>query len=220
MKTLVYLGCHEGYSLKNILKNYNFDKILLVEADPDTYKRLLIYTNNKSNIITVNKCVVSDKNIKNTKFYRTVNDGASNSIHKPIVGDHFIKDEITIDAVYLPDLLKEHNIDEIDLYISDLQGNDFNVLQSINYMLISGKIKELFLETFNENYNFYNTNNNKIQNYYELLNTFYKIDYMSADSTVLTTADQIVSFMMNNGAGELDVHWSLKSKDNINYFVV
>lgn len=220
MKTLVYLGCHEGYSLKNILNKYHFEKIILVEADPDTFNRLLKYTNNKSNIIAINKCVVADPNIKTVKFYRTINDGASNSIHRPNVGDNFIKDEIIIDCVYLPDLLKQCNIDEIDLYVSDLQGNDYSILCTLKDMLISGKIKELFLETFNEKYNFYDSNNNKIQNYYELLNQFYKINYMSADSTVFTTVDQVVSFMMNNGPGELDIHWSHKSQDNLNYFII
>jgi FkbM family methyltransferase len=219
MKTLVYLGCHEGYSLKRLLNQYTFDKILLVEADPDTFKRLLTYTHDKPNITAINKCVVSDQNIKSVKFYRTINDGASNSVLEPKVGESFIKDIIEVEAVYLPDLFKEHNINEIDFYISDLQGNDFMVLMSINEMIQNKKIKELFLETFDQNYNFYDKNNNKIQNYYSLLKENYKIDYMSADSTVFSTLDQIIKFCMNDGPGELDVHWSLKDQSNIKYFL-
>ena len=219
MSTLVYLGCHEGYSLKRLLNNHKFDKILLVEADPDTFKRLLTYTKDKPNIIAINKCVVSDKNIKNVKFYRTVNDGASNSVLEPKVGDTFIKDILEVESVYLPDLLKEYKIDEIDFYISDLQGNDFMVLMTINEMIKNKKIKELFLETFDETYNFYEKNNNKIHNYYSVLKENYKVDYMSADSTVFSTLDQIIKFCMNDGPGELDVHWSLRDQANIKYFL-
>lgn len=219
MSTLVYLGCHEGYSLKNILNNYNFDKILLVEADPNTFNRLLDYTKNKNNIIAINKCLVSDKNIKKTIFYRTINDGASNSIHKPNVGNDFIKEELELDCVYLPDLLEEYKIDDIDLYISDIQGNDFSIICTILDRIQNKKIKELFLETFNDNYSFYNINNNNFKNYYKILSDNYKVDYMSADSTILKSYEEITQFFMNDGHGELDVHWSLKS-NNMKYYLV
>jgi FkbM family methyltransferase len=219
MKTLVYLGCHEGYSLKTLLNNHNFDKIILVEADPDTFKRLIDYTKNKPNIIAINKCVVSDKDIKSVKFYRTVNDGASNSVLEPKVGESFIKDVIEVETVYLPDLFKQLDVDEIDFYISDLQGNDFMVLSTIQYMIENKKIKEMFLETFNENYTFYEKNNNKISNYYSLLKNNYKIDYMSADSSLLDSIDKVVKFSINDGPGELDVHWSLKDQNNFKYFL-
>jgi len=220
MKTLIYLGCHEGFSLKNLLNNYQFDKILLIEADPDTFKKLIKWTSNIPNIITLNKCVVSDPKIQKVKLFRTINDGASNSILKPEVGSHFIKDEIEIDAVYLPNILKEYNIDNIDFYISDIQGNDLNVLLTIKEFLIDKKIKELFLETFNENYNFYEKNNNKFKDYYNLLKDNYKIDYYSADSTILNTPELVTKFLMNDGSGELDIHWSLKEQQSFNYMAI
>jgi FkbM family methyltransferase len=219
MKTLVYLGCHEGYSLKRLLNQHNFDKIILVEADPDTFKRLLTYTQDKPNIVAINKCVVSDKNIKSVKFYRTVNDGASNSVLQPKVGESFIKDTIEVETVYLPDLFRQYNINEIDFYISDLQGNDFMVLTTIKDMIDNKQIKELFLETFDEEYGFYEKNDNKIQNYYSLLKNNYKIDYMSADSTLFSTIEQVVKFCMNDGPGELDVHWSLRDQSQVKYFL-
>jgi FkbM family methyltransferase len=219
MSTLVYLGCHEGYSLKRLLNGHKFDKILLVEADPDTFKRLRQFTDGRSEIIALNKCVVSDKNIKTVKFYRTVNDGASNSVLKPNVGDSFIKDEIDVEAVYLPQLFQQYGITEIDFYISDLQGNDFMVLTTIIDMIQNKKIKEMMLETFNSNYSFYEKNNNKFENYYNLLINNYKVDYFSADSTVFTTTDQITKFLMNDTPGELDTHWSLRDQSGINYYL-
>jgi FkbM family methyltransferase len=219
MSTLVYLGCHEGYSLKRLLNGHKFDKILLVEADPDTFKRLRQFTDGRSEIIALNKCVVSDKNIKTVKFYRTVNDGASNSVLKPNVGDSFIKDEIDVEAVYLPQLFQQYGITDIDFYISDLQGNDFMVLTTIIDMIQNKKIKEMMLETFNSNYSFYEKNNNKFENYYNLLINNYKVDYFSADSTVFTTTDQITKFLMNDTPGELDTHWSLRDQTGINYFL-
>jgi len=219
MSTLVYLGCHEGYSLKRLLNGHRFDKILLIEADPDTFKRLRQFTDGRSEIIALNKCVVSDKNIKTVKFYRTVNDGASNSVLKPNVGDSFIKDEIQVEAVYLPDIFKQYGITEIDFYISDLQGNDFMVLTTIIDMIQNKKIKELMVETYNWNYSFYEKNNNKFENYYNLLINNYKVDYFSADSSVLTTSDQITKFLMNDSHGELDTHWSLRDQSGMTYYL-
>ncbi len=219
MKTLVYLGCHEGYSLKRLLGGHSFDKILLVEADPDTFKRLKQFTDTRPEIIALNKCVVSDRNVKTVKFYRTTNDGASNSILKPNNGDSFIKDEIEVETVYLPDVFKQYGITEVDFYISDLQGNDFMVLTTIIDMLQEKKIKELMLETFNSKYTCYEKNNNKFENYFNLMSNNYKVDYFSADSTVFTTADQITRFLMNETPGELDTHWSLREEPNIKYFL-
>lgn len=219
MKTLVYLGCHEGYSLKRLLNGYSFDKIILVEADPDTFKKLEIFTKNKSNIIALNKCVVSEPNTKFIKFYRTINDGASNSVFKPEVGKEFIKDEIHVETVYLPDLFSDLKIENIDFYISDLQGNDFNVLKTVSSFIEEKKIKELFLETFNSNYSFYEKNDNKFENYYNLLKDNYKVDYFSADSTLLTTYSSVVDFLMNSSHGELDTHWSLKDIEKFQYML-
>ena len=55
-------------------------------------------------------------------------------------------------------------------------------------------------------------------NYYNLLKNNYKVDYYSADGTVYNTVHDITKFLMDDSAGELDVHWSSNKLSTIKYF--
>ena len=81
MKTLVYLGCNQGDSLFRLL-NFNFDKILCIDADPIAIDTLTKRFGHIKNLIIINTCLVPDKNISEVEFYFNKN-RATNSILKP-----------------------------------------------------------------------------------------------------------------------------------------
>ena len=217
-KTLVYLGCNTGFGLKQLLSKFSFDKLILVEANPVAFDQLQNNFKNLPNAIFVNKCIVADKNIETTKFYRTKNLVASSAL-KPLAINYIpVDDVIDTETTYLPDLLKAHDVNRIDLYISDIQGNDFSVLNTIKNFTDEQRINEMFMETYNSSYNIYENSSNQFSNYYNLLKNNYKVDYYSADGTVYNTVHDVTKFLMNDSAGELDVHWSLNKLSTIKYF--
>ena len=152
MKNLVYIGCNQGYSLHRLIGQYHFDKILLIDADTDAIAALKHTFKGYNNMIVLNTCLVGDETIKEVKFNINPN-RATNSILAPKFCTP--AETITMKASFLPSILQEHGIDEIDLYISDLQGKDLEVLSSLSKLLDAKKIKELFIETYNDKNPFY-----------------------------------------------------------------
>jgi FkbM family methyltransferase len=222
MKTLVYLGCNTGFGLNKLLNKFSFDKLILVEANPVAFNHLQNNFKNLPNAIFVNKCIVADKNIETTKFYRTKNLVSSSAL-KPATHNGFhdyggVVDVVDLETIYLPNLLEMYDVDHINFYVSDIQGNDFSVLKTINNFIDEQKIDEMFMETYNSSHIAYDNSNNQFNNYYNLLKTNYKVDYYSADGTVYNTVHDITKFLMNDAAGELDVHWSSNKLSTINYF--
>ncbi len=69
------------------------------------------------------------------KFNISDNKGASSSIgtiKEEYLGDIKMVNTIDVPAILLPDFLKDKNIDLIDGYYSDIQGNDLNVLKTLS----------------------------------------------------------------------------------------
>jgi hypothetical protein len=65
---------------------------------------------------------------------------------------------IEVPAVRLSDFLEERNIDFIDTYCSDIQGNDLTVLKTLSYWIKNKKIGSITCETSKD----------RLQNIYEL----------------------------------------------------
>ena len=217
-KTLVYLGCNTGFGLNKLLSKFSFDKLILVEANPVAFDHLQNNFKNLPNAIFINKCIVSNKNVQTTKFYRTKNLVSSSAL-KPSENDYGgVVDVIDTETAYLPDLLKAHDVNHIDFYISDIQGNDFSVLNTIKNFTDEQRINEMFMETYNSSFVAYENSSNQFSNYYNLLKNNYKVDYYSADGTVYNTVHDITKFLMDDSAGELDVHWSSNKLSTIKYF--
>ena len=74
------------------------------------------------------------------------------------------------------------------------------------------------METYNSSFVAYENSSNQFSNYYNLLKNNYKVDYYSADGTVYNTVHDITKFLMDDSAGELDVHWSSNKLSTIKYF--
>lgn len=210
MKTLVYLGSNQGDSL-NYLLRFNFDKILCVDADPSALNNLKNRYKNVSNLIAINTCLTSDINKKEVNFYFNKNRATNSILKSNCLENEKIE---TIKTSYLPEILKFYNIENISLYVSDLQGSDLEILKTIEDFIQNEKIEEIFIETYNDLNPFYVDPNNHIKDYINLLGEKYKIDYMSGDSRLLSDKEQL-EFINSVSHGEVDVHWSLKKNNYI-----
>jgi len=210
MKTLVYFGSNQGDSL-NYLLRFNFDKILCVDADPSALNNLKNRYKNVSNLIAINTCLTSDINKKEVNFYFNKNRATNSILKSNCLENEKIE---TIKTSYLPEILKFYNIENISLYVSDLQGSDLEILKTIEDFIQNEKIEEIFIETYNDLNPFYVDPNNHIKDYINLLGEKYKIDYMSGDSRLLSDKEQL-EFINSVSHGEVDVHWSLKKNNYI-----
>jgi FkbM family methyltransferase len=212
MKTLVYLGCNQGDSLFRLL-NFNFDKILCIDADPIAIDTLTKRFGHIKNLIIINTCLVPDKNISEVEFYFNKN-RATNSILKPKCLE--IEEKKIIKASYLPNILDNYDIKNIDLYISDLQGKDFEVLETLKSLINDKKIEELFMETHNDLNPYYYEAKNHVTDFTRILSENYKINYISSDSRLLNETEAN-NFLNNVNIGEADIHWSLKNNTQVKY---
>jgi hypothetical protein len=81
---------------------------------------------------------------------------------------------IEVPALLLSDFLKEKNVDYIDTYCSDIQGNDLTVLKTLSVMIDNKKIESISCETSKDKYkNIYNLQDNSESGFKELLGENY-----------------------------------------------
>lgn len=81
---------------------------------------------------------------------------------------------VKVPALQLSDFLKRKNIDFIDLYCSDIQGNDLNVLKTLSTYIKNKKIGSISSETSKNEYeNIYNFGDNSESGFKELLDENY-----------------------------------------------
>lgn len=138
---LVYVGMHKGTSFDKIFKNYRI--CICFEANPELYQELKIKYQNYSHVHLFH-AAVGTKN-GSIPFHISSNNGASSSIGKfntqweqAHSGKIQMQQSITVPSVNLYDFLRSHEIDEIDDYISDIQGMDLEVIKTL-WPLIKGK---------------------------------------------------------------------------------
>src|SRR5690554_7780727 len=77
---VLHCGAHEGQEANDYHK-LGVEKMIFVEADPDTYERLKSNISLYPNAIALNACL-SDVDGQDVEFYRTNNDGQSSSFLK------------------------------------------------------------------------------------------------------------------------------------------
>lgn len=219
--TLVYLGCNKGNGVERLLKTYSFDRVLLVEADPLACSVLYERFRGISNISIINRCLVHAAGIDFVEFYRTGN-SVSSSVLPPANSDLSamfggVVERVTLPAAFLPELLVKHKVDVVDFYVSDLQGYDFPVLQSVSRLLQEGRIKELFVETHKAENRVYEGADNGLDKFFDLLSNMYRLDYLSHDGKLLGTTDLVAQFLFGKDYQEADSHWSLRSNPGVLY---
>ena len=178
MKTLVYVGANVGVSLWGLFDK--FDKVYVFEPDPEMFSDLKGRYNQFEWVTLVN-AACSDKNGQ-AKFYVTSNRVAS-SLGNP--SDEFVEGykkidsgstvikEIEVNTINLGEFLSEQKVNFIDLYYSDCQGSDLNVLKTMKPFIDEKKIGEMYIETHGDGSQIYMGLDNQLSGFKKLLGEDY-----------------------------------------------
>ncbi|MDB0067559.1 FkbM family methyltransferase [Candidatus Pelagibacter sp.] len=158
---LVIIGAHSGVWLKSLFEQYQNQKILLVEPVP--YNIALLKENiAKYKNISIETSAVSEKNqIK--KFYYVKPDAVKKlgkhwasgigSFNKQHILNHKYKrfmindsdiEQINIQYLSFSNLMEKYSISSIDLLQIDVEGAEFEILNSIDFKII--EIKKIIFE--------------------------------------------------------------------------
>jgi FkbM family methyltransferase len=149
-RVLVYLGAYEGNSLASLVGK--FDRIYAFEANPDTVEKL------KQRFADVQHVTIVWGAVSEEEGWITFNvssyDGASSMGN---FNADFLKDRtdglhmnqsIRVPSINLNKFCQEAKIEQIDLYVSDIQGADLMVLRTMERpYLAKGWIKSIQTET-------------------------------------------------------------------------
>jgi len=120
---VIDLGACKGEFINEIEKNYKIKKAILVEANPTNYKYLI----KKDNYVLYNK-VISNESDKLVDFYEDPKSPYNGSkIFNYFQG---IKHEIL--TINLEDIIKENNIQYIDILKIDIEGSEYDVMPNIS----------------------------------------------------------------------------------------
>lgn len=188
MKTLIYIGANRGYGLYSLLMKRKFDMVYAFEPDPEIFSALK-YNFSETPFVKVINAACFKKNGTKT-LYVTENRVSSSLSDVNMQNQEELNGHsggkpafktFEVNTVNLLDFIKENKIDEIDLLVTDCQGADTIVLETIKELLDARKVKELFCETHRDNAILYTELNNSFSKFKELLGENYEISYFSAD---------------------------------------
>ena len=151
---LVVIGAHFGVWLNDDLSRYDKENILLVEPVPYNYKKLKERFINSSNIHVCTNAIFSEH--KTSKFYYVNEKSISKlgkhwasgigSFNKSHILDHRTKrfkieekdiDEIEIEFITFDDLIEKYFIKSINKLQIDVEGAEYEILNSIDYKKIN-----------------------------------------------------------------------------------
>lgn len=212
MDTLVYVGANVGDSLGRIANN--FEKIYAFEPDPEMYEQLSKKYGIDSRFTLVNAaCSLEDGE---ANFYVTGNRVASSlgdgiKEFKDFHGHNAeVIKKITVKTINLADYLKKEGVEVINLYYSDCQGSDLNVLTTIKEWIDGGNIGELFLETHGNKQNIYHGLENRLDGFKELLSENFDLVHVSLGCH---QGRIVIEENIPPEDPEFDCYWRLKGED-------
>lgn len=154
-KTIIQIGSHIGNSCNDpIFNTIDIDTtLILVEPVPFLFKQLknnYKFVNNK-NIFFINKAVSdfigeiemtipSEKNAFSTLPYWASQLASVNPYHASNHIKNLILEKIIVKTTTLNEIVKEYNITQIDLLITDTEGHDYVILMNYNFEIKPKKI--------------------------------------------------------------------------------
>jgi len=158
---LVVIGAHSGIWLKSLFDEYQNQNILLVEPVPYNIALLKENTAKYKNINIETSAVSENNEIK--KFYYVKPDAVKRlgkhwasgigSFDKQHILNHKYKrfmisdsdiEQIDIQYLSFSNLMEKYSVSSIDLLQIDVEGAEFNILNSINFEKI--EIKKIIFE--------------------------------------------------------------------------
>ena len=151
---LVVIGAHFGVWLKDVINEYKDQNIILVEPVPYNYNKLKENFKNSKNIHICTNAIFSENKLK--KFYYVKENSilklgkhwasGIGSFSKNHILDHKSKrfkieqediEEIEVKFITFDDLVRNYSIESIDKLQIDVEGAEYEILNSINYKKIT-----------------------------------------------------------------------------------
>ena len=189
-KILVYVGAHKGDTLYKLRKRYS--KCYVFEPDPELFEGLKQRFKKFDNVKLFN-LAVGEKDGE-ADFYIYDFNGAnslgkiSEDLEHPSGLTFKIQKKIKIGVVNLNTFLKEIGIEEIDYYLSDIQGMDLAFLRTLKPLLDKRSIKKITCEVEkDEKPVLYAGFNNKLSEFQELLKENYSLVSNETEPSWITT---------------------------------
>lgn len=207
---LVYVGANVGSSLWEIFDQ--FDKVYAFEPEPETFD-ILRRRFKQFEWVTLVNAACSDFDGQ-TDLYVTPNTACSSLADASEVEKTYesftqhVSKIIKVNTINLSNYLQKEGVDEIDLYLSDAQGSDLNILKTLKETYIdTKKIKAMFLETHEDGVEIYEGLYNQLSGFKEILSENYELKHASLGSL----NGKIVSEEeVPKGEKEWDCYWELK----------
>lgn len=204
-RVLIYLGLHKGSSFDQLISSH---KICYgFEANPELYKNLIKKYRFYKNVHIINAAVTDYNGV--IKFNISSNNGRSSSIgefKQNWPNDIKMLYTIEVPAVRLSDFLEERNIDFIDTYCSDIQGNDLTVLKTLSNWIKNKKIGSITCETSKDKHqNIYELGDNSESGFKAILDENY---YLAAKGWGVLKDGEYVE--VDDSWWEMDCKWKLK----------
>ena len=118
--------------------------------------------------------------------------------------------EITVETINLSEYLENEGVEFIDLYFSDAQGSDLNVIKTMKKFVDEKRIGELFMETHADGHFLYDGLDNQLSGFKKILSENYEFIHASlgAFNGKIVDEDNLVP-----GDPEFDSYWKLKNYD-------
>lgn len=209
MTTLVYVGTNVGNSLWEMFDKY--DSVYAFEADPEMFVNLNRRFKQFEWVTLVNAaCSEFDGE---QDFYVTPNRVSSSlsdvSLAEKELGCVPFLKKIIVKTINLSNYLKLNSINEIETYVSDIQGSDLNVLKTLkNDFIDTKKIKQIFVETHGNGFELYAGLDNQFDGFKTMLVDNYNFIHASLGSrNGKIVEEKDIPF----GEKEWDSYWEVKS---------
>jgi FkbM family methyltransferase len=146
---LVYIGAHRGTSLGSLFRRYR--TCYAFEPNPQLFRSLQERFGRHPNVRLINAAVAERDG--EVQLNVSSNDGASSSLGHFDKNFEAYKDgnikvvgQITVQSVNLMNFLRAEGVDQIDDYVSDIQGMDLTVLKTLKPMISARKIGTITCE--------------------------------------------------------------------------
>jgi len=155
-KVLVYIGVNQGGSFNKIFKDfdicYGFEPIPVLAARLQERYRSFPHVHIVNAAACLNEGPVSfyvsmmdgdHGNMQSSSLCEVSDDYRNNGPKNQV----FTKEVITVQGVNLANFFRAHGISEIDTYISDVEGFDFSILQTVRPWFDERRVKNAQFET-------------------------------------------------------------------------
>lgn len=151
MTTLIYIGLNHGNGFQKLLESTSYDKYIGFEPIP-FLANMLKNKYSKNDKVEIIESAITDMDGE-FDFYITDVNGSSSlfevtSEWRKNTGNNIsTQNKIKVKGINLLNFLNTRNIEFIDHYVSDAEGNDFTILSYLKSYIDQKKIKLIQVES-------------------------------------------------------------------------